>query len=163
MDLFLPSILNFKIAQSEKEWKKTIESCKSLFDSVPIIIAKAENIEMTYEFFDNISESPYHVILNEYFIFVFEKDIVWKDNFFDFAGEFKTEHVLNKNSDDATIAVISNERYFETIEKIKSLAVKQRIQGIEKQSIEELFRHGIPITPETLKQMIQTKVNKIKM
>ncbi len=160
LDLFLPTIVDFKFAQSEKEWIKMIDGCKELFDVIPLAIVKAENIEnkeMTYEFFDNLSKSPYHVILNEYFIFLFDKSLKWSDDFFDMRNEINLDQIINDNVEKSTICVISNERYFLTIEKIKSLAVEERLREIEKQSIDELFRHGVPITAETVKQMVIKK------
>jgi hypothetical protein len=166
LDLFLPEVVDFKVAQSERDWTKMIESCKELFDIIPVAIFKAENIEnkeMTYEFFDNLCKSPYHIILNEYLILLFDNSLDWTDDFFDLRIETDLASIINDNVGKSIICVISNERYFKTLNKIKDLAVKQRIQEIEKQSIDELYRHGIPITSETVKQMIIKKVNEIKM
>lgn len=166
LDLFLPTVINFKLALSEKEWTKMIEDCKALFDIIPLAIFKAENIEnkeMTYEFFDNLSKSPFHIILNEYIILIFDKSLNWKDDFFDLRSEIDLTQIVNDSADKSIICVISNERYFKTLNKIKDLAVQQRIREIEKQSVDELYRHGIPITTETVKQMIIKKVNEIKM
>lgn len=166
LDLFLPTVIDFKISQSTKEWIVSIEDCQSLFDFIPIIAIKAENIEnkeMTYEFFDNVSKSPYHIILNEYYILVFNDNEDWSDNFFDLKEDFNKETIINNKYSEPIIGVITNERYFQTINKIKDLAVKQRLLKIEKQSIEELYRHGIPITPETVKQMVIRKVKEIEM
>jgi hypothetical protein len=164
LDLFLPTVIDFKLAQTEKEWTKTIDTCKDLFVVIPIAIIKAENIEnkeMTYEFFDNVSKKPFHIILNEYFILLFDNELTWVDNFFDLREEFELKEIVNRQVSDAIIAIVSNERYFKTIDKIKDLALEQRLRQIEKQSIAELYRHGIPITPETLRQMIVKKVNEI--
>lgn len=166
LDLFLPTIIDSKLSQSEKEWIESLEVCKELFDVIPLAILKAENIEnkeMTYEFFDNISKSPYHIILNEYFILLFDNSLKWSDDFFDIKNEIDLAHIINDNVEKSMICVIPNDRYFQTIEKINSLAVEQRLREIEKQCIEELFRHSIPITRETVKQMIIKKVNEIKM
>lgn len=166
LDLFLPEVVDFKIAQSEKDWTKMIESCKEFFDNIPVTIFKAENIEnkeMTYEFFDNLCKSPYHIILNEYLILLFNNSLDWTDDFFDLRIETDLAAIINDNVEKSIICVISNERYFQTLNKIKDLAVKQRLQEIEKQSIDELYRHGIPITSETVKQMTIKKVNEIKM
>jgi len=164
LDLFLPTIIDFKLALTEKEWTKSIEKCKDLFDNIPLAIVKAENIEnkeMTYEFFDNVSKSPYQAVLNEYFIFVFENSLNWIDDFFEFKNELDLTSIINDNVEKSTICIISNERYFQTIKKIQSLAVTQRLQQIEKQSIAELYRHGIPIITETVRQMIVKRVNEI--
>lgn len=166
LDLFLPTVINSKIAQSEKDWIKMIESCKELYDIIPIAVIKADNIEnkeMTYEFFDNLSKSPYHIILNEYFILLFDRDLTWVDDFFDLQKETTLASIINDSNDKSLICIIPNERYFQTINKINDLAVQQRLQKIEKQSIDELYIHGIPITAETVKQMIVKKVNEIKM
>ena len=164
LDLFLPTIIDFKLALTEKEWTKSIEKCKDLFDNIPLAIIKAENIEnkeMTYEFFDNVSKYPYQAILNEYFIFVFENSLSWLDDFFEFKNELDLTSIINDNLEQSTICIISNERYFQTVKKIQSLAVSQRLQQIEKQSIAELYRHGIPITTETVRQMIVKRINEI--
>lgn len=166
LDLFLPTIVDFKVSQTEKEWTKSIEKNKELFDIIPLAIIKAENIEnkeMTYEYFDNLSKSPYHAILNEYFILLFDNSIKWNDDFFDFRNEIELNKIINNNVYHSTICIIPNDRYFQTIEKIKAFAVVQRLQKIEKQSIEELYKQGIPITAETVKQMVIKKVNEIEM
>jgi hypothetical protein len=166
LDLFLPEVVDFKIAQSEKDWTKMIESCKELFDIIPIAIFKAENIEnkgMTYEFFDNTCKSPYHIILNEYLILLFDNSLNWSDDFFDLRIKTDLASIINDNVDKSIICVISNDSYFQILNKIKDLVIKQRLREIEKQSIDELFRHGIPITSETKRQMIIKKVNQIKI
>lgn len=166
LDLFLPEVIDFKIAQSERGWIKMIESCKELFDIIPVAIFKAENIEnkgMTCEFFANSCKSPYHIILNEYLILLFENTLDWTDDFFDLRIETDLASIINNNVENSIICIISNERYFQTLNKIKDLAVKKRLQEIEKQSIDELYRQGIPITSETVKQMIIKKVNEIKI
>lgn len=166
LDLFLPTVINFKLTQSEKKWTKVVEDCKELFDVIPLGVIKAENIEnkeMNYEFFDNVSKSPFHIILNEYFILVFDTELNWNDDFFEFKNEVNLTQIINDSSNKSNLCIISNERYFKTIDKIKDLAVKQRIQEIEKQSIDELYRHGIPITSENVKGMIIKKVNEIKI
>lgn len=166
LDLFLPQVIDFKIAQSTKDWINLVHNCNDLFDFIPISVIKAENIEnkeMTYEFFDNVSNSPYHIILNEYFILVFNKNKDWTDNFFDLKEDFDMKKIINDKYEDPKIGIVTNERYFQTINKIKNLAVKQRLMKIKKQSIDELYRHGIPITPETVKQMVMKKVNEIKI
>jgi hypothetical protein len=166
LDLFLPEVVDFKIAQSEKDWTKMIEGCKEFFDNIPLAIFKAENIEnkeMTYEFFDNVCRSPYHIILNEYLILLFNNSLDWTDDFFDIRIETDLAAIINDNVDKSIICVISNERYFQTLNKIKDLAVKQRLKEITKQLIAELYRKGIPITSETVKQMIIKKVNEIEV
>lgn len=164
LDLFLPTIIDFKVAQTEKEWTKSIEKCKELFDIIPLAILKAENIEnkeMTYEYFDKVSKAPYQAVLNEYLIYIFDNTLNWIDDFFNFKNEIDLNSILNDNLEKSTICIISNERYFQTIEKIQSLTVAQRLQQIEKQSIEELYRYGIPITTETVRQMIVKRVSEI--
>lgn len=166
LDLFLPEVVDFQIAQSERDWTKMIESCKEIFDNIPIAIFKSENIEnkeITYEFFDNLCKSPYHIILNKYLFLLFDNFLDWPDDFFDLRIETYLSAIINDNVDKSIICVISNKCYFQTLNKIKDLAIKQRLQEIENQSIDELYRHGIPITTETIKQMIIKKVNEIKM
>ena len=166
LNLFLPTIIDFKFAQSEKEWTKSIDFCKDLFDVIPLVVVKAENIEdkeMTYEFFDNVSKFPYHVILNEYFIFLFDNSLDWSDDFFDIRNEISLAQVINDSVEKCTICVIPNERYFQTIEKIQILAVTQRLRLIEKQCIVELFKNGKPITEEAVKQFVIQKITEIKM
>lgn len=165
LDLFLPTIIDFKPAQTPKQWIKTTETCKDLFAVLPFILLKAENLEnkeLTYEFFDNLSKVPYHIVLNEYFILCFFNSLAWTDDFFDLKSEVDFKQLINETSGEPVIGVLSNRRYFQTIEKIKSLAVDQRLRKIQMQSMEELYRHGIPITPETVRQMIIKKVNEIK-
>ncbi len=166
LDLFLPLIIDFKIGQAVKDWTNMVNKCLDLFDIIPMVIIKAENIEnkeMTYEFFDNVSKTPFHSILNEYLIFIFDNSLKWDDDFFNLKGEFDLGSVMNNKLSNPIIGVIQNERYFKIIEKIQALAVELRLQQIEKQSIEALYRHGIPITPETVKQMVLKKVNEIKL
>jgi hypothetical protein len=164
LDLFLPNVIKHKILQTEKEWIKMTENCKDFFDIIPIAIIKAENIEnkdLTYEFFDNISKQPYHIILNEYFIFIFGTSLDWNDDFFDLKEEFDLNEIIINGFDHPTLGVIQNEKYFDTINKIQALAVKERIHQIEKQSIAELLRNGIKITQESLKEMIIKKAKEI--
>ena len=73
----------------------------------------------------------------------------------------QSEKSLIKNAGDSLSK--SSTELSTQLNKIKDLAVKQRLQEIEKQSIDELYRHGTPITLETVRQMIIKKVNKIKI
>jgi hypothetical protein len=165
LDLFLPEIIDFKLAQNPREWMRTTDTCKDLFDALPFILLKAENLEnkeLTYEYFDNISKSPYHIVLNEYFILPFFGSLDWKDDFFDLKAEVDFDALINKEVTDPIIGILSNDRYFQTVEKIKSLAVNSRLHEIRMLSIQELFRHGIPVTPQTIRQMVIRKINEIK-
>lgn len=165
LDLFLPQVHNFKLALSEKEWISCVEYCRELFDILPMAVFKAENIEnkdVTYEFFDNVHKTPYHIILNEYIIFLFENDKQWTDDFFEIRNEADLSVIINDSAEKSKILVIPNERYFNVIEKIRTIAVKQRIQKIEKQSIKELQQQGIPVTQERIREMIIQKVNELK-
>ena len=53
-----------------------------------------DNKEMTYDFFDNLSKEPYHSIINEYLIFVFADELVWKDNYFGMKAEFILDNII---------------------------------------------------------------------
>ncbi|MDH6310293.1 hypothetical protein M2451_003117 [Dysgonomonas sp. PFB1-18] len=166
LDLFLPTYMNNKISQSEKDWIKMIEACKDIFDCIPLATIKAEKIEnkdATFEFFDNLSKNPYHIILNEYVIYLFNNSLDWYDDFFELKDEFILNEIINDVPEKAIITIISNERYMQIVEKIRDLAVKQRIKKIEKQCIKELLSKGVQITPDVLKQMVIEKVNEIKM
>lgn len=166
LDLFLPTYMNNKITQSEKDWIKMIETCKDIFDCIPLATIKAEKIEnkdVTFEFFDNLSKNPYHIILNEYVIYLFNNPLDWHDDFFELKDEFILNEIINDVPEKAIITTISNERYMQIVEKIRDLAVKQRIKEIEKQCIKELLSKGVQITPDVLKQMVIEKVNEIKM
>jgi hypothetical protein len=166
IDLFLPVVINFKIAQSLKEWTKMIDDCNALFDYIPIAIVKAENIEnkeMTFEFFDNISKSPYHIILNENLILVYNDRLEWNDDFFDLKDELPFPEIINYKYQNPLITVISNQRYFKTIHKIKDLTVKKRNNETKIQAIKEMRMKNVSITPEKLSKAISGKVNRFKM
>lgn len=166
LDLFLPIVIEHKIAQSDKEWIKMINNCNNLFDVMPMAIIKSENIEnkeMTYEYFDEADTTPYQVIINEYFILLFDSQLTWEDNFLELKGDFDLEQIVNDSNDKAIIAVITNERYFKTIDKIRALAVKQRLDQIRKQSKEELRQQNTPVTDENINRLTLKKVNEIKM
>lgn len=165
LDLFLPPLLKFKIAQTEKEWTKNVDECNELFDLIPFAIIKAENIEnkeMTYEFFDNVSERPYHAILNEYFILLFDNSLSWEDDFFGFKNEVNLLEIINNSVDRSIICIVSNDRYFQTANKIKVLAVAQRHANIRAHVIAHLYRRGIYITPQIVNQMASQKIAEIK-
>lgn len=139
LDLFLPTYMNNKISQSEKDWIKMIEACKDIFDCIPLATIKAEKIEnkdATFEFFDNLSKNPYHIILNEYVIYLFNNSLDWYDDFFELKDEFILNEIINDVPEKAIITIISNERYMQIVEKIRDLAVKQRIKKIEKGTIQ---------------------------
>jgi|GEM_PF-2548648 len=166
LDLFLPTYINNKIEQSEKDWIKMIETCKDLFDSMPLAIIKAEKIENkdeTFEFFDKPSKNPYHIILNEYVIYLFSDSLEWNDDFFELRDEFILNDIINNTPEKAIITIISNERYQQVVVKIRDLAVKQRLLEVQNQCIKELKSKGIQITPDVLRQMVIKKVNEIKM
>jgi len=165
LDLFLPNVEKGQFTQSTKDWLKLIDECNELFDFLPFALIKAENIEnkeMTYEYFDNISKSPYHIILNEYFILLFDNDLNWSDDFFELNSEFDINSIINNNNNPPRIAVVSNAKYMHVIDKLKKLAIEQKLEKIEKECIKEHYRYGIPITPESVKQMMIKKVNERK-
>lgn len=165
LDLFLPSIIDFKPAQNPKEWVKTVNSCKNLFDVLPFILLKAENLnnkQLTFEYFDNVSKSPYHIVLNEYFILPFFLGHTWTDDFFDLKAEIDYNNLINATSQDSIIGVLSNTRYFQTLVKIKNLAIDQRLDQTQIQSKQELLKQGFPVSTENLKQLIIKKINEIK-
>ena len=166
LDLFLPTYQDNKITQSEKDWIKIIETCKDLFDSVPLAVIKAEKIEHkddTFEFFDNLSKNPYHIMVNEYVIYLFDDTLIWNDDFFELQDELVLNDIINDIPDKAIITVISNERFMKIIGIIRDLAAQLRVQEIEKQCIRELISKGEPITPDILKQMIIKKVSEISI
>jgi len=166
LDLFLPTITNFKISQSTNEWINSVDFCNTLFDFIPIAVIKAENIEnkeITYEYYDNVSKTPYHIILNEYFILVFNNNQEWTDNFFNLKEDFNKRTIINKSYSEPIIGIVTNERYFKTINKIKGLAVNQRLVNTKKHIIEESYREKIPITYKSFKKKVNEKVNRMKM
>lgn len=141
-----------------------VEACKDLFDSVPLAIVKAEKIENknnTFEFFDETSKNPYHMIINEYVIYLFNHPLEWYDDFFELKDEFVLNDIINDMPDKAIITITSNQRFIQIIEKIRDLAVKQRLKETEEQCIKELISKGIPITPDVVKQMVVKKVNEV--
>lgn len=162
LDLFLPPYLNSQPILTEKAWNEMIKKCKDLFDFIPIAVVKAENInnkEMTYDFFDNLSKEPYHSIINEYFIFVFTDDLVWKDNYFDMRDEFAHGNIINKDYSIPIIGVISNEKYFRVIEKITEEMTAQLLYNTQVQCLTELKQSGIPISSNALEECIIRKIN----
>lgn len=166
LDLFLPVVIEHKIAQSEKEWINMINSCSDLFDEIPMVIVKAESIEnkeMTFEFFDDDYTMPYQVIINEYFILLFDNQLSWTDNYFELREDFDLHQIVNDRNDKAIIAVLSNERYFKTIDVIRARVVNDRLDEIRKVSVEELRRKDIPVTEENINILTLKKVNEIKM
>lgn len=69
LDLFLPNTVNHKIEIKQDKWLKTIENCQDLFSFFPYIILKADSLPDktgAYSWFDNVSTSPNHIILNDY-------------------------------------------------------------------------------------------------
>lgn len=129
LDLFLPTIIDFNPVQNEKKWTTIIENCKELFDVIPLAIFKAENIEnkeMTYEFFFGPFKMPYHIILNEYFILLFDNPLNWVDDFFDLKNEIELSQIINNDVKKSTICIISDDRYFQTIDMLSLLIALQR-------------------------------------
>lgn len=161
LDLYLPHFCNSQAVQTEKDWSKMTNDCNDLFDFIPIAVIKAENInnkEMTYDFFDNLSKEPYHSIINEYFIFVFADGLVWKDNYFGMKSEFILDNIINKDYSAPVIGVISNEKYFNIIQKINDEMVAQLIQNTRIQCLLELEQSGVPILNEVLEERVMQKI-----
>lgn len=166
LDLFLPNTVNHKIQVDIAKWNKIVRDCKEYFKVFPYMILKAEkldNKEETYEFFDNLTHNPNHIIMNEYVILPFFEDVEWLDDFFKLGNEIEIQDLLNDNSEHCKIGILSNERYLQIIELIRNLTIEQRLKKIEKNCILELAIHGIPINQETISNLMQTKVAKIKM
>lgn len=166
LDLFLPNTVDHKIQIDLNKWVKVVRDCKDFFKVFPYMILKAEkleNKEQTYEFFDNITHFPNHIILNEYIILPFFNKVEWTEDFFELKNEIEIEDLLNDNTELCKIGILSNERYLQIIELIKNLAVEQRIKKLEKICILELAIHGIPINQETVSKLMQIKVNKIQI
>lgn len=128
LDLFLPSIIDYNLALTEKEWLNLIEKCKDLFDVIPFVVFKADSIpnnEITYDFFDNITKQPYHISINDYYILLFNDNLDWTDDFFDFRNEVELNQIINNNTNDSTICIIPNERFIQTNDKIKNMAAHE--------------------------------------
>lgn len=166
LDLFLPNTIDHKIIQTVENWKKMVENCQDLFNYFPYYLLKAEKLEdktRNYEFCDNISFDPYQIILNEYIILPFFDHMTYQDDFLQ-VKKFVDIPALNNNFESPKILIISNEAYLAVINMIQSLAAKQRINEIEEECIIELIDRGeTVIDSDTLKRMVQEKVNKITL
>lgn len=166
LDLFLPNTIDHKIQIDLNKWTKSVKDCKDFFKVFPYMILKAEklnNKEQTYEFFDNLTHNPNHIILNEYVILSFFGMTEWVDDFFQLKDEIEMTDLLNVDTEACKIGILSNERFLRIIEMIRNLAVEERLRKLEKICILELGIHGIPINQENVKKLMNLKVNQIKL
>lgn len=162
LDLFLPCFVNSQSIQTEKDWIKMIKKCKDLFDFIPLVVIKADNIEnkeMTYDYFDSLSKEPYHAIINEYFIFTFNEGLLWIDDFFNMKNEFPYEEVINRDYSAPVIGVISNEKYFRVVKKIQDIMSVQLLYNALNQCVTEHEQSGTPLSSESLKECVAKKMN----
>lgn len=166
LDLFLPNTLDHKIQIDLNNWIKSVRDCKNYFTVFPYMILKAENLdnkEQTYEFFDNLTHNPNHIILNEYIILSFFEKREWTDDFFQLKDEISMKDLINDNTEFCKIGILTNDRFLRIIEMIRNLAVEERLRKLEKNCVLELAIHGIPINQENVKKLMNIKVNQIKM
>lgn len=161
LDLFLPNTVDHKINIGLNNWVKDVRNCKDFFTVFPYIILKAENLEnkdQTYEFFDNITHNPNHIILNEYIILSFFGKTEWVDDFFQLRDEIEITDLINDNTEICKVGVLPNDRFLKIIEMIRNLAVEDRLRKLEKVCVLELAIHGIPINQENVKKLMDIKV-----
>ena len=166
LDLFLPYKKDFITPVAYNDWMLLITETKDLFDFIPLAVIKAENIdnkELTYEFFDNISKNPYHSIINEYIIYLFNDLLKWEDDFFELRNEFELTHLINNSFNHPRLGIIPNELYFKIIEKLRSNTTDQRIDKMRRESIRELLQRGFPISKLTIDKMVVEKVKRIQL
>lgn len=134
LDLFLPNTVNHKIEIKQDKWLKTIENYQSLFSFFPYILLKADSLPdktETYTWVDNVSNSPNHIILNEYIILPFFQFMEWKkeDDYFELRNELKLNDLLNNHYEEMKIGIISNEKYNHIISKLQTeTATKRQIK-----------------------------------
>lgn len=166
LDLFLPNTIDHKIQIGLNEWIKSVRDCKDFFTVFPYVIFKAENLEnkeQTYEFFDNITHNPNHIILNEFVILSFFGKTEWSDDFFQLKDEVEMTDLINNGTETCKIGILPNDRFLKIIELIKNLAVEERLRKLEKICVLELAIHGIPINQENVKKLMNIKVNQLKI
>jgi len=166
LDLFLPNTVDHKIQIDLDKWIKIVRDCKSYFRVFPYMVLKAEkleNKEQTYEFFDNLTHNPNHIILNEYVILSFFGKVEWIDDFFELKNEVDIDDVLNDNTEICKIGILTNDRFLQIIELIRNLVVEQRLRKLEKICILELAIHGVPINQQNVSRLMNIKVNQIKI
>lgn len=165
LDLFLPTVINHRIVLSQSKWEKMVENCQDIFSYFPYYIVKANKLPdktITYQYFDNISKSPFHIMINEYIILPFFESMDYSDDFFNLKDKLCCCEALNNKYEDGKISIISNEAYIDIINMIQDLAVNERIKNIEEECKKELILKGLPVDKETLKKMIHERVNNIK-
>ncbi len=164
LDLFLPETVNHKVDINFNSWLKIVENCKDYFTHFPFIILKAEKLNnktITFQFYDNISRSPNHIILNEYIILSFFEGTQWNDDLLSFKNELKYTDLVNDKYEEPKIGIISNQRYMQIIEMFSNMAILERISNIDMLCVEELKMKGVPVTPENIKICRMAKVAEI--
>lgn len=166
LDLFLPYKKDFITPVAYNKWIPLINETKDLFDFIPLVVIKAENIdnkEMTYEFFDNISKNPYHSIINEYIIYVFDETLKWEDDFFELRNEFELGALINKDFNYPRVGIIPTELYFKIIEKLRTIVVDERIEKMRSESITELLQRGLPISRLAIDRLVAEKISRLQL
>ncbi len=155
LDLFLPNTVNRKIEIKQDKWLKTVENCQDLFKFFPYVILKADSLPDktgTYNWFDNVSTSPNHIILNEYIILSFFQSVEWKDedNFFELKNELDLTDLLNNCYEDVKVGIISNDRYNNIISKLQAgAATKRQIKDLA----QKMANGEIPIPTEVVEKI----------
>ena len=152
LDLFLPNTVNHKIEIKQDKYLKMIENCQEFFQFFPYIILKADSLPDktgAYNWFDNISTSPNHIILNEYIILPFFQSMEWKneDDFFELKSELDLMDLLNNCYENVKVGIISNDRYNAIISKLQeATAIKRQI----KELAQKMASGEIPIPVEVV-------------
>lgn len=130
LDLFLPNIVNHKITIELSKWLKIAKGCEGYFKIYPFILLKVDNITDktgTYQFFDNVSKNPYHIIINEYIILPFFDKDVWVDDFFNLKNEIDFNEIVNNDLNLCKIGIISKEKYLEILNMLNQLIINERL------------------------------------
>lgn len=160
LDLFLPNTINHQVEIKQDKWLKTLENCQDLFSFFPYVILKADSLPdktETIDWFDNASNSPNHIILNEYIILPFFQCMEWKeeDDFFELKNEIDLMGLLNNCYEDVKIGIISNEKYAAIVDKIYKKTAQKRNVRSDSRSFAELVLEGKISIADAIGQIVQ--------
>ncbi|OFX89772.1 MAG: hypothetical protein A2W99_03835 [Bacteroidetes bacterium GWF2_33_16] len=166
LDLFLPVVINHKVAQSVDNWEKMVEYCQDLFSFFPYIVLKSRNQSNktgNYQWYDNVSKEPYHLMLNEYIILPFFNSLVYEDDFFQLKDHISYVDFLNNSYDCVKLGILENELYESIIVDLQDQATSARLKEIRKEVIGNLIANNIPIDRATVDALVEMEVNKLNM
>lgn len=164
MDLFLPTLINHEFPQNQKQWESMVENCQDIFVYFPFHLVKAENLAEktgTYQFFDNLSKSPYHIMIGEYIIFPFFHDLEFSDDFFEMKNEIDLDNAINNKYESGKITVVDNCKFEMTVGKIQNLTLEKLVFELRKYYIGKLLSQGLTIDEMTINKLVLEHIEKM--